>query len=165
MPRLLAALIPQLILLAALPAQAEMYKWVDAKGQVNYSNAPPPSVAGVAQPVEERISVMGMDPAVRAAAERRYAANARAEELDWQRRQQLMSVQYTQPPVSSYGSSYLSPLLRWVLRRVLRRLPPRQQPSSRGAPRTVASPLSYGRKKRSTRAGNSFNRLVKRLSQ
>jgi hypothetical protein len=67
--RLLAVLI---LSLAALPAAAQTYKWVDASGQVNYSNAPPPGVAGTAQPVEERISIMGMDPAVRAWAERRF---------------------------------------------------------------------------------------------
>jgi hypothetical protein len=95
-PRIFAAL----IVAAALPVQAEVYKWLDAKGQVNYSNAPPPSVKDTAQPVEERISIMGMDPAVRAAAERRFAAQERAEELDWQRRQQAMAVQarVTPPP-------------------------------------------------------------------
>lgn len=104
-PRLIPALI---LALAALPAQAEVYKWVDAKGQVNYSNAPPPSVAGKAQQVEERISVMGMDPAVRAAAERRFAYREQQEELDWQQRQQrAMYVQTATPtPSPSYSSGY-----------------------------------------------------------
>jgi hypothetical protein len=105
-PRLLPALI---LALAALPAHAEVYKWVDAKGQVNYSNAPPPSVAGKAQVVEEQISVMGMDPAVRAWAEQRFAAQERQEERDWQQRQQrAMYTQpvYTPPSSTSYGSSY-----------------------------------------------------------
>ena len=97
-------LIPALILaLAALPAQAETYKWIDEKGQVNYSNAPPPSVAGKAQQVEEKISVIGMDPAVRAWAERRFADRARADELDWQQRQRAVYLQTLSP---GYGSGY-----------------------------------------------------------
>lgn len=102
-PRLIPALI---LALAALPAQAEVYKWVDAKGQVNYSNAPPPSVAGKAQTVEDRISVMGMDPAVRAAAERRFAARERQEELDWQQRQRAMAMQQASGNYGSYSGSY-----------------------------------------------------------
>ena len=105
--RLLAGLI---LAAAALPASAETYKWVDAKGQVNYSNAPPPSSAKKAQPVEERISVMGLDPGVRAAAERRFAARERANEIDWRLKQQARAMQarYNTP---AYGSSsrYLSP--------------------------------------------------------
>ena len=101
-------LLAVLILAAALPAQAQVYKWVDAKGQVNYSNAPPPSVAGAAQPVEEKLSVIGMDPAVRAYAERSFANRAAADERDWQIRQRAMSLQQASAPVSGYGDSTLS---------------------------------------------------------
>jgi hypothetical protein len=107
--RLAAALT---LALAALPASAQVYKWVDEKGQVNYSNAPPPVVADKAEPVEEKISVMGMDPAVRAAAERRFAEQARAEEADWQQRQQAMAAQARAAPpaprplTESYASPY-----------------------------------------------------------
>ena len=101
-------LLAVLILAAALPAQAQVYKWVDAKGQVNYSNAPPPSVAGAAQPVEEKLSVIGMDPAVRAYAERSFANRAAADERDWQMRQRAMSVQQASAPVGGYGDSYAS---------------------------------------------------------
>ena len=102
--RLAAALI---LASAALPAAAQSYKWVDAKGQVNYSNAPPPHVAGIAEPVEERISVMGMDPAVRAWAERKFAA----EEADWQARQQasLAQQQYYAAAAPRTAPSYSSP--------------------------------------------------------
>jgi hypothetical protein len=98
-----------LLAAAALPAPAETYKWVDAKGQVNYSNAPPPESAKSGQVVEERISVMGMDPAVRAWAERRFAEQERAEALEWQRRQQALAVrpQYAvQPASGGYNDSY-----------------------------------------------------------
>ena len=103
-PRLVPALI---FALAALPALAETYKWIDDKGRVNYSNAPPPQAAGKAQAVEDRISVMGMDPAVRAWADRHFAQKAYADEQDWQRRQQAMAQQsYYMQPGGSYGSSY-----------------------------------------------------------
>lgn len=119
-PRLLVALA---LALAVLPARAEMYKWVDSKGLVNYSNAPPPSVAKVAQRVEERISVVGGDAATRDAAarlEERLARRAHYEALDWQQRQRAMVVQRGTPTVacgyggycgdgyapSSYGTGY-----------------------------------------------------------
>ena len=106
-PHLFAALI---LATAALPAAAQTYKWVDEKGQVNYSNTPPPSGADAAQPIEERISIMGMDPAVRAAAERRFAAQEQAEELEYQRRQQAMYAQARSTPApQSLASSYSSP--------------------------------------------------------
>ncbi len=106
-PRFIAAL---LIAAAALPVQAEVYKWVDEKGKVTYTNVPPPDTAGKAEPVEEKISVMGMDPAVRAAAERRFAAQAQAEELEWQRRQQAMLMQQaTQPAPAPASDSYTPP--------------------------------------------------------
>lgn len=97
-----------LLLAAALPAAAETYKWVDEKGRVHYSNAPPPESAKNGQVVEERISVMGMDPAVRASAERRFAEQARAEEADWLRRQQALAAQqaYAPPAPSGYTDSY-----------------------------------------------------------
>lgn len=73
-----------LVLALALPVQAEVYKWVDEKGRTHYSNTPPQSVADKAKPVEGRISVMGLDPAVRAAAERRFAALSEREVRDLQ---------------------------------------------------------------------------------
>jgi hypothetical protein len=96
-----------LLLAAALPAQAETYKWIDEKGRVTYSNTPPPQVAGMAQQVEERISVMGMDSAVRAWTERRYEDKLRADQLDWELRQQTLSSQYDPPAtyaIDGYGA-------------------------------------------------------------
>ena len=104
-------LIAALLLAAALPVQAEVYKWVDENGRITYTNVPPPGAAGRAEAVEEKISVMGMDPAVRAAAERRFAAQAQAEELDWQRRQQAMLMQqaYQPAPAAPVSDSYYPP--------------------------------------------------------
>jgi len=104
--------------LAVLPARADTYKWIDAKGQVNYSDKPPASVAKATQIVEERISVIGEDSATRdavARAEARLAQRAHYEELDWQQRQRAMVVQRGTPTVScgyggycgdQYASSY-----------------------------------------------------------
>jgi len=79
--------------MAAAPALAETYKWVDAKGAVTYSDTPPPSTAAKQKVVEERISVIPPDPtmgpavaAMQARAERR----AKDEEADYARRQQYM---------------------------------------------------------------------------
>lgn len=38
-------LLPFLLAVAALPAQAKMYKWVDAQGKVHYTDTLPPSAA------------------------------------------------------------------------------------------------------------------------
>jgi hypothetical protein len=85
-------LIAALLVAAAFPGQAEVYKWVDENGKVTYTDTPPPGAAGRSEPVavEEKISVMGMDPAIRAAAEHRFAQQALDEERDWQRRQQAL---------------------------------------------------------------------------
>jgi len=63
---LLSAALLSAALAVALPAQAQMYKWVDERGQVTYSNTPPPNATrsnklGI---VEERVSVYSPDPQV-----------------------------------------------------------------------------------------------------
>ena len=52
------------MVLAAAPALAETYKWVDERGVVNYSNAPPANAtaAKALKTVSERISVYQPDP-------------------------------------------------------------------------------------------------------
>ena len=42
----LLALLPVMLTVAALPAHAKMYKWVDAQGNVHYSDTLPPASAG-----------------------------------------------------------------------------------------------------------------------
>ena len=51
---------------AASPAYAQVYKWTDDKGVVNYSNAPPADSKGKkgVSVVEDRVSVYTADPAV-----------------------------------------------------------------------------------------------------
>jgi len=92
--------------MAAAPVLAETYKWVDAKGVVNYSSTPPPA-AVKAQVVGERISVLPPDPllgpavaAMQARAERR----AKDEEADYARRQQyLLQAQANDAAAGCYG--------------------------------------------------------------
>src|SRR5450432_2291972 len=49
----------------ALPALAQMYKWVDERGQVSYSNTPPPEAAQKKiEPVADRMSVYTPDPLI-----------------------------------------------------------------------------------------------------
>jgi hypothetical protein len=82
---------------AAVPsAQAQqMYKWVDERGQVTYSNTPPPEAARASKVVEERVSVYTPDAAVNRAmtedsAETREskAAQRQREQADRERREQ-----------------------------------------------------------------------------
>ena len=82
------------LLVLAQDASADtFYKWVDEKGVVNYSNAPPPAQAAKPQVIEERISVIPPDPSVGAAV---AAMNARAarraayDEADCAMRQRYM---------------------------------------------------------------------------
>ncbi len=90
-----------ILLCAALPAGAETYKWVDAKGVTNYSSTPPPGTAK-AQVIEERVSVVPTEPSLAPAiAEMRAQAARRAEyvELAWLQRQRLMAEQPSGPTV------------------------------------------------------------------
>jgi len=75
--------------LAAAPAAAQTYKWVDAKGVVSYSNRPPAEASRYAQPVAERISVYEADRELERAAAR-LAYRERIAEQEWLQRQRLM---------------------------------------------------------------------------
>jgi hypothetical protein len=102
--RLFAALL--LSLAAAAPeASQQTYKWVDARGVVNYSNAPPAEAAARVQAVEQRISIIGPDPSVRlalAAMREREARRAEYEEREWQRRKSAQLMQQSSASVYCY---------------------------------------------------------------
>jgi len=99
-----------LVLLAAAPlAHAETYKWVDERGVVNYSNAPPPDSAKGAVPaqtVPDRVSTYQTDPVTSQPIEvyRRLDAN----QQEWLQRQYLMAMQAQAAPASApaYGDYY-----------------------------------------------------------
>lgn len=99
-----------ILAMAASPALAETYKWVDAKGVVTYSDTPPPSTAAKPQVVAERVSVMPPDPmfaAAAAALEARLASRAQYEEADYARRQQYMlEAQLTQMNYAAAADAY-----------------------------------------------------------
>ena len=77
------------LLLAAMPAGAQLYKWVDENGVTNYSNEPPPKSRTRKPPtiVEDTISVYTPEKAV-------------TDELE-RRSQQRPLVQPAPPPVAS----------------------------------------------------------------
>jgi hypothetical protein len=110
-------LVPALLLslAAAAPEAAQQtYKWVDARGVVNYSNAPPAEAAARVQVVDQRISIIGPDPSVRLAAaamREREAQRAEYEEREWQRRQSALLMQQSSASAYCYhgadcGASY-----------------------------------------------------------
>jgi hypothetical protein len=107
--RLSAALF---LILAAAPAAADTYKWLDANGVVNYSNAPPPETAASAKRIGDRVSVVAADPSLGAAVaamNARAAQRAQYDEADWQMRQRyLLAARASMPPYSgnAYGAGY-----------------------------------------------------------
>jgi hypothetical protein len=112
-----AALI--LITLAAPPAYAETYKWVDANGVVNYSNTPPPAgtLASNPQTVPDRVSSYTPEPALSQPIEvyRRLDAT----EAEWLQRQRIMAMQQAQTmaPASEAASTYYPAVPFYVVRR------------------------------------------------
>jgi len=74
-----------LAILAAAPACAQLYKWVDERGVTNYSNQPPadPKTAKKLARVEDSISVYTPDQALTQAVEafRQKSAHASAERI------------------------------------------------------------------------------------
>jgi len=104
---------PALVLilaLAASPALAQTYKWVDSKGVVTYSDSPPPSTAAKPQVVAERVSVMPPDPMfapAAAALEARLARRAQYEEADYLLRQRYMlEAQLTEMNYAAAADAY-----------------------------------------------------------
>ena len=96
-----------LALVAAAPmAAAQVYKWTDERGVINYSNSPPPegkSKKGVSV-VEDRVSVYSADPAVvqatQNARERRGLVPPQTAAVD-QRPAPPAPAQLPTPPVSA----------------------------------------------------------------
>jgi len=104
-----------LALLAAAPAQADLYKWVDEKGVTNYSSTPPDAKAK-STAIEDRVSVIQSDPSWKEAAAISAARPDYATE-EWLQRQRLMALKdsytataYPYPdtyyPGYSYGYGY-----------------------------------------------------------
>jgi len=119
MIRAMRALVLVLATTAMAPVYAQTYKWVDARGVVNYSNVPPPARPVQATLIEDRVSVMPPDPNLAAATAAAQAQSARQAEYahqEWLARQQSMmqaqalAAMYTPPaedfPAYAYGYGY-----------------------------------------------------------
>ena len=98
----LGCLLCALSLLSVASAHAQMYKWVDERGVVNYSNEPPKNVAKKLEPLPDRVSVYSTKPDVTAAAapvraERSEVLRDRLEllerELELERRQRALATE------------------------------------------------------------------------
>ena len=100
MVRVLAAV----LLIAAAPAQADLYKWVDANGVTNYSSTPPAAQAKAAV-IEDRVSVIPSDPSWREAAAMSAARPDYATE-EWLQRQRLMALKETYTATAEYPDAY-----------------------------------------------------------
>ena len=89
------------LLLGAPLAHADTYKWVDANGVVNYSNAPPPEAArGTApQTVPDRMSSYSVEPVVNNPID--IYRRLDTDHQEWMQRQQLMALQAAAAPAPS----------------------------------------------------------------
>jgi hypothetical protein len=96
---MLRALLAFLLAAGAPLVLADTYKWVDEKGVVNYSNAPPPASArgAAAQTVPDRISSYSTDPVV-ASQSNEVSRRLDANQQEWLQRQYLMAMQATYAP-------------------------------------------------------------------
>src|SRR5256885_15764029 len=96
------------LLLGAPLAHADTYKWVDANGVVNYSNAPPPeSAKGMAlQTVPDRVSSYAAEPMVYNPTD--VYRRLEADQQEWLQRQQIMALQAAAAPAprADYMTGY-----------------------------------------------------------
>ncbi|HZE61893.1 MAG TPA: DUF4124 domain-containing protein [Burkholderiales bacterium] len=112
------------LLLGAPLAHADTYKWVDANGVVNYSNAPPPDAAkGMApQTVPDRMSSYSVEPVVNNPVD--VYRRLDADQQDWLQRQQLMAMQAAATPAPAVDYATYYPAYGFVpARRALTRSP------------------------------------------
>jgi len=82
---ILSSALASILALAAWPALAQVYKWVDEKGVVNYSNeAPTDRKATQLDPKAARVSIIGTDDSTKRTAMTQPSANERvlAEKID-----------------------------------------------------------------------------------
>ena len=101
-----------LSLLAATPASAaQLYKWVDERGVVNYSNQPPKDAKSAEQVkhVDDRVSVYTPDPALQRdiQAERERARRAEEEAAQAPRQPAVVALGAPAPAPSSAPSVFV----------------------------------------------------------
>jgi len=82
---ILSSALASILAFAAWPAFGQVYKWVDERGVVNYSNeAPPDRKATQLDPKAARVSIIGTDDSAKRAATGQGSVNERvlAEKID-----------------------------------------------------------------------------------
>ena len=80
-----------LSLVFATQANAELYKWVDKNGVLNYTDSPPPA-ANPVEKLSDRVSVYQPDPVTKAAAAQRGPSYYEGQlEREWSQRQASMA--------------------------------------------------------------------------
>lgn len=90
-------------LAAACPAGAQMYKWVDERGQVSYSNTPPPDAAQKkVVTVPERLSVYTPDAELNHALSAEGRREAKAESL--RRQLEAQRAAHRTPPLNDLAA-------------------------------------------------------------
>src|SRR3954447_16417993 len=92
-PALLATVI--VLGLGTSAAGAQTFKWLDERGVINYSDAPPPGVAAKAaktQTIDERGSTYETDPTLKALSARGPSYYEEQLEREWAQRQRLMAM-------------------------------------------------------------------------
>jgi hypothetical protein len=111
------ALVPLLAVLtlplAAAPAQADVYKWVDDSGVTHYSDAPPPNKLNKAKVIaEDKLSTYQTDPAVMRSLAQTAAQlhndnlERRVERLQRELELQRQASQYASADDGMYDSGY-----------------------------------------------------------
>ena len=107
----LAALLAGLLI--GIPAHAQLYKWVDKNGVLNYTDSPPDAKQNAVEKLPDRISSYQVDPVTRAAAAQRGPSYYEAQlEREWAQRQRLMAaadampVAYDDPRFAGYATPY-----------------------------------------------------------
>jgi len=123
-------------LLVAPLAQAETYKWVDEKGVVNYSNAPPPNATKAAT-VPDRISNYTPDPSIKQALD--VDRRLDAAETEWLQRQWLMAMKQAPAPApaADYPPAYYPAVAVFAARRSALVRPLFFAPPAKAQPRPV----------------------------
>jgi len=86
------------LLVLALPAHAQLYKWVDKNGVVNYTDSPPADAnVNPTEKLTDRVSSYPVDPVTKAAAAARGPSYYELQlEREWAQRQRLMAAANTQ---------------------------------------------------------------------
>jgi len=98
------SLLSIVILLAAAPAHAQIYKWVDEAGQTHYSDKAPASAKKVST-VTDRVSVYTPDPSIARAAASPPANPALSDRVDSLERQLLAERLRRQYEMAAYAQA------------------------------------------------------------